>query len=455
MSRFSQLKPTAVWICRGLILYASAVAAEVDVRRDATVSVVEQVMPSVVNILTRTHVERRGYFFDWWRDNWAPFVQELPPQTSAGSGVIIDEEGYVLTNVHVVEGADEIWVKLMDDREPLRAEPVVGLRKSDVALLRIKGKPGQRFKPVRLGADDDLLLGETVLALGNPFGLGGSVSQGILSAKSRRPPGEVEGALEVPDWLQTDAAINPGNSGGPLLNLRGEMIGINVAVYRQGQGIGFAIPVKSVNEGLSVLFTPEWIRQLWFGARFKSGATGLVVAEVQPGSPADKAGLKTGDRLVRINRRTPRTVLEANRELIHANTSEPVALAVERDRASQTIEVQLVPRSAVFNATMIRQKTGLTLKPLTAEGAQRLGLAAPEGFVIAAVDHDSPAASAGLQPGQVVHSLDGEIPRDLTAAAEILFAKGKGDRLELEILQQRQRGLYWETRSGVVRLTVR
>ncbi|MBI4324302.1 MAG: trypsin-like peptidase domain-containing protein, partial [Chloroflexi bacterium] len=162
-------------------------AAEADVRRDAAVEAIERVMPSVVNISTKTVVQRRGYFYDWWRDNWAPFYQELPPQYSAGSGVIIDEEGYVLTNVHVAEGAQEIWVKL-SGKEPrvIRAQPIVGTAKTDVALLKLLGEPGEKFSAATFAADDDLLLGETVMALGNPFGLGGSVSRGILSSKPRR-----------------------------------------------------------------------------------------------------------------------------------------------------------------------------------------------------------------------------------------------------------------------------
>lgn len=432
-----------------------AVSGDADVRRDAAVAAVERVMPCVVNIITKTRVERRGYFFDWWRDNWSPFVQELPPQTSAGSGVIIDEDGYVLTNVHVVEGADEIWIKTMDDREPIRATPMAGVRQSDVALLKIQSQPGHRFQPVRLAADDDLLLGETVLALGNPFGLGGSVSRGILSSKSRRQATKAEGALEVPDWLQTDAAINPGNSGGPLINLRGEMIGINVAVYRQGQGIGFAIPIRQVNEALSIVFTPEWTQQLWFGAKFRGDTEGVLVREVQSGSPAEKGGLREGDRVLRINNQPVRTPLEANRELIRAQRAEPVRFQVGRRGGQATVIVAMVPRDAAFNATLVRQKTGLTIKPLSATAAASLGLDEPEGYVVVEVDRDSPAAKEGLQPGFIILAVDGRVPHDVAAFAEILFAKAQGDQVELTILQQRRRGQFLETRRGMARLTLR
>src|SRR4029078_5369257 len=175
-------------------------------------------------------------------------------------------DGYVLTNLHVVRRATRTQVKLWDGRE-YEADRIVATENSDVALLKLRCKPDEKFKAVSFAADDDLLLGETVLALGNPFGLGGSVSRGILSSKNRRTSASQEEQLDVQDWLQTDASINPGNSGGPLINLKAEVIGINVAVYQKGQGIGFAIPVKLVSEALSQIFTPEHIRELWFGAR--------------------------------------------------------------------------------------------------------------------------------------------------------------------------------------------
>ena len=244
-------------------------------RRSPTVNAVAKVMPSVVNIATKTRVQRVGYLYNWWRDNWTPYAQQLPPQESAGSGVIVSESGHVLTNVHVVRDADEIWVKLTDEngeQKVYQAEAIAGSLTTDIALLKIiPSKKGETFAAATFAANDDLLLGESVMALGNPFGLGGSVSQGILSSKSRRT--ETDGKrLEIPDWLQTDASINPGNSGGPLINLSGEMIGINVAVLKEGQGIGFAIPIKRVNESLSRFFTPEFLDDNWFGAKIDASS---------------------------------------------------------------------------------------------------------------------------------------------------------------------------------------
>src|SRR5262245_20679158 len=195
-------------------------AAETDVRRDATVEAVQQVMPSVVNIATEEVVPIRDPLENLFRDFFDPYYRRRPPNTqySLGSGVIIDEAGYVLTNFHVVGRARRVWVKLHDGRE-FEAEKVAVHSSTDVALIRIRSKAVEKCSAIHLAGDDDLLLGETVLALGNPFGLGGSVSKGILGSKTRRPPSDEE-PLDVPDWLQTDAAINPGNSGGPLVNLR-------------------------------------------------------------------------------------------------------------------------------------------------------------------------------------------------------------------------------------------
>src|SRR6476660_7406985 len=194
-------------ILLGLLAFSlPALAAEPDIRRDATVAAVERVMPCVVNIATATVVEYQDFyqslFHEFFGGNAGPRRQQA--EYSIGSGVIIDEDGYVLTNLHVVRRATRIQVKLWDGRE-YEADRIVATENSDVALLKIRCKPGEKFKAVNFAADDDLLLGETVLALGNPFGLGGSVTKGILSSKSRRPATENE-PLDVMDWLQTDAA---------------------------------------------------------------------------------------------------------------------------------------------------------------------------------------------------------------------------------------------------------
>ncbi|HVY70168.1 MAG TPA: trypsin-like peptidase domain-containing protein [Verrucomicrobiae bacterium] len=427
-------------------------AAEPDARRDATVEVVERVLPSVVNVGTKTRVQQRGYFYDWWRDNWSPYSQEMPPRESAGSGVIIDDAGYVLTNVHVIEGADEVWVSV--DGKIYQAETVVGSPKSDVALLKLRTKPGERFKAARFAADDDLLLGETVVALGNPFGLGGSVSRGILSSKSRRANAEDGESLDIPDWLQTDAAINPGNSGGPLINLRGEVIGINVAVLKVGQGIGFAIPIKRVSEALSEIFTPETLRDLWFGARVRAGGRVVKVTQVQAGSPADKAGLKVGDAILTVNDRPARGFIDFTQTLIREGT-QPVSLSIRRAGETKSLSLRCLPESRFFNAGLIRQKIGVTVEELPAEANARLRAAGGQGVLITDVETGSQAARSRLQPGYIIESIGGRPVGDITTAAKFLYNRRKGEDVELGLLVPWQRAGQVAFQSGSVVLKTR
>src|SRR5882724_7693111 len=260
----------------------------VDVRRDATVLAVEQVMPSVVNIATKSIVPIRDVFDQFFPG--IPRQQHFGEYTSLGSGVVIDEAGYLLTNDHVVRQASEIAVKFSSTANIYSASVVARDARRDIALLKINSAPGEKFHAIKMARADDLLLGETVLALGNPFGLGGSVTRGILSSKTRSLPKE-NMPLDMFNWLQTDAPINHGNSGGPLVNLRGELIGINVAVLNEVegqpvQGIGFAIPIRLVEEALADILPTEFVKTFWFGGRVKVGSYPLVLTSVQPESPA-------------------------------------------------------------------------------------------------------------------------------------------------------------------------
>lgn len=423
-----------------------AAAPELDIRRDATVIAIEKLMPSVVNIATETLVEQHDYYESLLRD----FYGVRPRQQtsiSLGSGVIIDEDGYLLTNYHVVSRARRVQVKLWDGRE-YEADPLIATPMSDVALLRIKGKPGEKFKAIRFAKDDDLLLGETVLALGNPFGLGGSVTRGILSSKNRRPSTGNE-PLNVEDWLQIDAAINPGNSGGPLANVKGELIGLNVAVYREkeGMGVGFAIPIKQVSTALSRFFTPELTSSLWLGALFQGGAGPLAVTEVQPGSPAARAGLRVGDQVLQFNGKTPLSLIDLNRQLI---STEKGTFSLKRgeERASATVTLLKLD-------DLVRQRTGLTLVPVTGRTAENLGVKAGEGLYVEAVDTGSPAAEARLQSGFLVLGLEGQRTGDLRDFAGLLIDRKKGETLRLSVVVPRKVGGYVEFRQGVVELRLR
>ena len=406
--------------------------SSLEVRRDATVRAVERAMPSVVNISSKTVIRRRGFLFDWWRDNWKPFYQDMPPQYSAGSGVIIDEEGYVVTNVHVVEDATEIVVTLADNRS-YPADLIVGTRKSDIALLKIRAKAGEKFIPVKFAADDDLLLGETVIALGNPFGLGGSVSRGSLSSKTRRSTAQ-DGFLDMEDWIQSDAAINPGNSGGPLVNLEGDLIGINVAIFKEGQGIGFAIPVKRVSEALGEMFTPETLRSLWFGGEFQSTTNGIKVVQVAPGSPAEKGGLKRDDIVLRVNAATPNSVFALNRELIGTGESRDVTFHVRRGNRTQSVAVRMLPEGKYFTAGLIRQKIGITVRAITRQDSAQLGLNITGGLIVSDIEKNSPADHAAFQRGLIIEAIDGRIPESITTAAKLIGTKQTGATVRLTLI---------------------
>lgn len=437
------------WLCATAVLGVGA-AVEPDVRRDATVEVVEKVMPAVVNIATARIVEYRDFYDELLREfygvNRPPRRQEEP--AVSGSGVLIDEEGYVLTNFHVVRGASRVQVKLFDG-SLYEAEPrYLATAQKDVALLKLRLRPGEKrtFPAMKLARDDDLLLGETVLAMGNPYGLGGSVSRGILSSKNRRPSAGDE-PLNVEDWLQTDAAINPGNSGGPLVNLRGELIGINVAVFRQGQGmgVGFAIPVKQISAALSDFFAPEVTDGLWFGARVgQSGSDPLFVRAVQSGSPAERAGLRVGQRIVQLNGVAPKNLAAFNRlltgETAAATGGAPpekgptATLVVEQNGRRLTCRVQLVPF-----AELIRQKLGLALLELREAGAPWVG-AGVEGLLIDEVLKDGPAARARLQRGLILRAVDGQPARSLLAVGDVLSNKQPGETVTLSVLAPRRAG---------------
>jgi S1-C subfamily serine protease len=429
---------------------SAATLPDTDIRRDATVAAVEEVMPSVVNIATETIVEYEDFYQRLFREYFGrgSFAPQRQRQLSVGSGVIIDEDGYVLTNLHVVRRANRTQVKLWDGRE-YDATPIVWTEHSDVALLKIHAKAGEKFKAIKFALPDDLLLGETVLALGNPFGLGGSVTKGILSSKSRRPASD-ELPLDVQDWLQTDAAINPGNSGGPLINLRGELIGLNVAVLREGQGIGFAIPVKMVSTALAGFFSPEATSSLWLGIRQKAVPNAIHVEYVQPGSPADKGGLRAGDQIVAANGRAPGGLIHFNR-LITDSPDHKVSLTVLRENERKNLSVTLMP----FDE-MIRQKTGLRLRELTKDETDQLGLQTGKGLIIDQIDKNSPAEKAELQRGYLLTQIDGQEVGGLFPVGNVLSSKQKGDEAHLAVVAPRRiAGNYIEIRQGTVDLTVR
>jgi S1-C subfamily serine protease len=381
-------------------------------------------------------------FFGWRLQQ----VQEAV--VSRGSGVIIDEEGYVLTNVHVVDGVKRVFVKFNDGSDPIEAERVALNAGKDVALLRLKS-PGRKFPAVKFAKDDDLLLGETVIALGNPFGYAGSVSRGILSSRARRGPNEdrSRGELDTLDWIQTDAAINPGNSGGPLINLRGDLIGINVATLRPqmgAQGIGFAIPIKRVNQALAEVLSGESVGRFWFGARLKAATRPLTIQAVQPGSPAEKAGLKVGDVIAAIQGDPPSGIIEFNRALVKAGDSKDIPLSVRRGGNLKELRLRLIDEVDFFNNEYLSARAGFKVAPVRGGG-----------FVIQSVDANGPAAAAGLKRGHLIRGLDRTEFPDVVALARYLFSRPKGETVEAAIVFDQRTALGVVRQAGLVALKLR
>jgi S1-C subfamily serine protease len=381
-------------------------------------------------------------FFGWRLQQ----VQEAV--VSRGSGVVIDEEGYVLTNVHVVDGVKRVFVKFNDGSEPIEAERVALNAGKDVALLRLKA-PGRKFPAVKFAKDDDLLLGETVIALGNPFGYAGSVSRGILSSRARRGPNEdrSRGDLDTLDWIQTDAAINPGNSGGPLINLRGDLIGINVATLRPqmgAQGIGFAIPIKRVNQALAEVLSGESVGRFWFGARLKAATRPLTIQAVQPGSPAEKAGLKPGDVISAVQGDPPSGIIEFNRALVKAGDASDIPLTIRRAGTFKELRLRLIEESDFFNNEYLSARAGFKV------AAVRGG-----GFVVQSVDANGPAAAAGLKRGHLIRGLDRTEFPDVVTLARYLFSRAKGETVEVGVLVDQRSALGVYRQAGIATLKLR
>lgn len=440
----------AAW---GMCLAVAWAAKTDDIRRDAVVQAVERVMPSVVNIATEEVLSVEDQFEEIFRGFWDPYHRVRPrPRYSIGSGVIIDRRGYLLSNGHVVRRGARIWVTLTTTQKVYQASIVAIDDKSDLALLKLQANAdSDEFVPITFAAEDDLLLGETVIALGNPFGLGGSVAHGILSCKSRVVP--LQNGESDFDWLQIDAPINPGNSGGPLVNLRGELIGVNTAILRDAQGIGFAIPVRRIIDALSEMFEPELLPQkVWFGARLRGWLPPFEVRAVESGSPVAVAGIKPGDRILKVDNETPQNYVDLVCRIGERKPGAMTLTFVRGDRTN-TCTVRLVTQESVFNVSLVQRKLGLRVEPLRradSGGSTPVGL---DGLLVTGVDADSPATGV-LRPGMVIVSVDTVPARDVVAVGRLLNQKRKGERVQLEVVVQQRRGQLYAYRRWMVELSV-
>lgn len=398
------------------------------------VSLAKKLGPAVVNISTtqvrRTVEQGPGSFEsdDPFSQFWERFFGGQGPrrgpqrQSGLGSGFVIDRDGTILTNYHVVDGAQKIVVKISDGRS-FDAKVLGKDQKTDIAIIKIN--TGQDLPAATLGDSDRLEVGEWVMAIGNPFGLDHTVTSGIVSAKGRHI-----GAGPYEDFIQTDASINPGNSGGPLINLRGEVVGINTAIFSQSGGnigIGFAIPTNLVKELLPNLkdngkvvrgylgvtiqkVTPDIAESL--GMKQSSGA---LVADVAKAGPAERAGIKTGDVILEFNGKQIKDSGELPLQAARTVPGKQAQLKILRNGKELSLPLtvsELKEREVVAAAES--GDLGLAVQPVTASMAAELGLERAEGLVITSIKPDSPADDAGLQRGDVITEINRRPVRNLS-----------------------------------------
>jgi S1-C subfamily serine protease len=407
---------------------------------DPVVSAVQKALPAVVNISTEQLIQRFGRdpFEDLFRQF---FGQQRQGIQSLGSGVIVDGDGWIVTNYHVVRRASKITVTMADGTS-YEAKFVSGDEKNDLALLKIE--PKQPLPFIELDGASEPLLGQTVIAIGNPFGFDHTVTKGIISAKNRKfPPDDPK----FEDVLQTDAAINPGNSGGPLINTRGELVGINTAILSQAEGIGFAIPAKRVANLLSTWFSPEKRARAWLGLRFERENGKIVVTDVQPESPAGKAGIQPHRVIAVVDDRRFADVLQLQRYLMHKKPGDEVRF--------DEVKVKLAALPKLSTTEMMQKKFGVGVQPLTDDLADALGISSAQGLLITDVQRGSPGAEAGLRRGVVITHFAGEEIQSGDGLAEQLADVKTGDAVNLVIFVSERRGTVTLQQTGKVTLKAR
>ncbi len=446
-SKEGEMRKLVLFTTLVVLITSMAFAEElsgVDILRfiqEAFTSVASEVSPAVVYIEVTADVDETFSFF------FGPWGYEMPPeQEAAGSGFIIDKEGYILTNAHVVAGAKEIEVTLADERD-FEAELIGMDPDSDIALIRIID--ADDLPVVRLGDSDEVRVGEWALAIGSPFGLQQTVTAGIISATGRTNMG----LANYEDFIQTDASINPGNSGGPLVNLDGEVIGINSAIRSGGGwmgeayniGIGFAIPINMAKKIARDLRERGSVVRGWLGVSIQDvteemaeamdleETKGALVAEVLPNSPAEDAGFVVGDVVLEMGDRKIENANELKNKVALLNPDERVDFLIYRDGREKRIAVTIGERPIDLTAYYEEYKRetgeslavvslGIEVQNLDAGIAEEMGVEEDSGVIITRVFRDSPADNAGLRSGDIILQFDRQ---DVANMAEFEGMAGK------------------------------
>ncbi len=425
-------------------------------------AVAEAIKPAVINVNTVSRgLPGRTQFEEFFGEEFfRRFFGEVPeriPQRSLGSGVIVDPLGIALTNANVVERATDIEVVTLDGSK--HKAKVIGVdKKTDLAVLRLDDGKGT-FRYARLGDSDKAQVGDWVIAVGSPFGLQATVTAGIISAKARQLN---QGPFD--DFLQTDAAINPGNSGGPLVNMQGEVIGINTAIVAGGSGIGFAIPSNMARKIYTELRDKGRVTRGWLGVSIQpltaelarefgaKDAHGVLVNEVVPDSPAAKAGVQRGDILLEFDGKKLEGPGDLQRAVGLFAPDRVARLRVWREQKEVAFEVKLgqAPDEREVQQRLgggPRSLLGLEVRPITPEIAARLNLRSPEGVFVSRVEDGSSAAEAGIQRGDVIKQINRQNVRSLGDFERLTRDVKEGDRLTL-LLQRGPMSLYVAFTAG-------
>jgi serine protease Do len=429
----------------------------------------ERTSPAVVNIQTSRTIgtpEAQGRerhpleeFFGPFGGPFGELFEQPRKVPSLGTGFVISPDGYIVTNNHVIEGVDKIEVHF-EDGQKYEAEVVGRDPRTDVALIRVE--PKGELPSLPLGDSDSVRPGDWVVAIGNPFGLSHTVTAGIVSARHREINADPD-ARRFDDFLQTDAAINPGNSGGPLINLAGEVIGINTAINPRANTIGFAVPVNIAKEILPQLRTAGKVSRGWLGVYIQpiepemaeilglDDTKGALVSKVEPGSPADAAGLKSGDVVVEFDGKTIEKMEELPRYVAGAGVGQKLELVALRKGERKEFDVTLgeldagVQEAAATPGEVERPKYGLAVQDLTPEVAQQLGVEGGRGVLVSQVEPESPADEAGIRRRDVILEVN---QRPVSNAREFSKALSSSDKGALLLVRRGDAEIFVAVKPG-------
>ncbi len=421
-----------------------AVGAEspADARRTPVVVVFEAAKDAVVNISSTQIIETRsplGFdrmfeeFFDL--PSRRGFTRRFK-RTSVGSGFVLHAAGYIVTNAHVVARTADRKAIFADERE-FDAAIVAIDHERDLAVLKIE--PPQPLTPLPLGRSGDLMVGETVIAIGNPLGYQHTVTAGVVSALGRTL--EISQDVAFHGLIQTDASINPGNSGGPLLNILGELIGVNMAIRGDAQNIGFAIPVDQLRSVLPELLDVERRYGILTGVRVGPGEPCRVLAVVEDG-PADQAGIELGDVITAVGDHVVGGGIDFHVSLIGRRAGQATLVTVRRGDETAQLPITFAERPAPDGAVLLKEKLGVEAVALTSRMAGALGLREPVGLMVTGVEPGSPAAATGFKRGDVLFQIGRHEITSLKDVGQLLEQVGPGDALRVSILRVSGRVTY-------------